>query len=151
MFSLKFISFFSFLINSPDDGYKLTYLGYDYLALYAFIKRGQIKSILGKMGVGKESDIYRCLSPSNEVVVLKLARFGLTRFSPDFSQAGKNFLPNDKEKQGLPPEQNQLQLALPLAFIKPQRVLLYADPSFERFPDPEAHRFQPSRDSDVLY
>lgn len=57
-----------------DDGYKLTYLGYDYLALYTFIKRGMLKTVCGKMGVGKESDIYRCINHDNEVVVLKLAR-----------------------------------------------------------------------------
>jgi RIO kinase 2 len=35
------------------NGYKLTYLGYDYLALNTFIKRGLIKEVLGKIGVGK--------------------------------------------------------------------------------------------------
>jgi RIO kinase 2 len=35
------------------DGYKLTYLGYDYLALHTFLKRGLIKDVLGKIGVGK--------------------------------------------------------------------------------------------------
>jgi len=45
------------------DGYKLTSLGYDYLALQTFMKRGHIKTIVGKMGVGKESDIYKCISP----------------------------------------------------------------------------------------
>jgi RIO kinase 2 len=36
-----------------DDGYKLTYLGYDYLALQTFIKRGVIKDVINKIGVGK--------------------------------------------------------------------------------------------------
>ncbi len=39
------------------NGYKLTYMGYDYLALYVFMKRGTIKEVIGKFGVGKESGI----------------------------------------------------------------------------------------------
>jgi RIO kinase 2 len=35
------------------DGYKLTYLGYDYLALQTLMKRGVIKDVIGKIGVGK--------------------------------------------------------------------------------------------------
>ncbi len=45
------------------NGYKLTYLGYDYLALNTLIKRGLVKEVLGKIGVGKESDIYKCINP----------------------------------------------------------------------------------------
>lgn len=41
-----------FYIKS-DDGYKLTYLGYDYLALQTFIKRGILKDVICKIGVGK--------------------------------------------------------------------------------------------------
>jgi RIO kinase 2 len=36
-----------------DNGYKLTYLGYDYLALHAFMKRGIVKEVVCKIGVGK--------------------------------------------------------------------------------------------------
>ena len=61
------------------DGYALTYMGYDYLALKAFMKRGHIKSIGIKIGVGKESDIYFCEGPEGTVVV-KLARLGRTSF-----------------------------------------------------------------------
>lgn len=35
------------------SGYKLTYLGYDYLALHTFMKRGIIKDVICKIGVGK--------------------------------------------------------------------------------------------------
>lgn len=42
------------------SGYALTYMGYDYLALKVFIKRGFIRKILCKIGTGKESDIYIC-------------------------------------------------------------------------------------------
>jgi len=33
-------------------------MGYDYLALYVFMKRGTIKTVLNKCGVGKESGIF---------------------------------------------------------------------------------------------
>ena len=46
--------------NKKYDGYKLTYLGYDYLALYSFMKRGSVVKVIHKVGVGKESDIYTC-------------------------------------------------------------------------------------------
>jgi RIO kinase 2 len=39
--------------NEIDNGYKLTYLGYDYLALQTFMKRGVIKDVICKIGVGK--------------------------------------------------------------------------------------------------
>jgi RIO-like serine/threonine protein kinase len=42
------------------SGYALTYMGYDYLALKVFIKRGYIRKILCVIGTGKESDIYIC-------------------------------------------------------------------------------------------
>jgi len=51
--------------SKPYDGYRLTYQGYDYLALRTFVNRGIITSIGNKIGVGKESDIYEV---SNEQV-----------------------------------------------------------------------------------
>jgi RIO-like serine/threonine protein kinase len=33
-------------------------MGYDYLALYVFTKRGSVKRVIGKVGVGKESGIF---------------------------------------------------------------------------------------------
>lgn len=62
------------------DGYKLTYLGYDYLALHTFLKRGLIKDVVCKIGVGKESDIYRCEQPDGTPIVLKLTRLGRRSF-----------------------------------------------------------------------
>jgi hypothetical protein len=38
-----------------DDGYRLTYGGYDYLALRALSKRDVMHSIGNQIGVGKES------------------------------------------------------------------------------------------------
>lgn len=67
-------------MNKVYDGYALTYGGYDYLAIKAFMKRGFIKSIGIKIGVGKESDIYLSESPEGETMVIKLARLGRTSF-----------------------------------------------------------------------
>jgi RIO-like serine/threonine protein kinase len=39
-------------------GYRLTYLGYDYLALKALSSRGVVNSVGNQIGVGKESGIY---------------------------------------------------------------------------------------------
>ncbi|CDJ29752.1 uncharacterized protein EMH_0052360 [Eimeria mitis] len=56
------------------DGYKLTYLGYDYLALNALVKRGLVKGVGVRIGVGKESDIHLCEGADGAVLVLKLHR-----------------------------------------------------------------------------
>jgi len=78
------------------EGYKLTYLGYDYLALYAFMKRGSIASVIGKIGVGKESDIYKCLDCEGNHIVLKFARLGRVSFKAiknqrDYLQGRKQY------------------------------------------------------------
>lgn len=66
--------------NKQYDGYALTYMGYDYLALKAFMKRGHIQQVGIKIGVGKESDIYICENSEGETVVIKFARLGRTSF-----------------------------------------------------------------------
>ena len=73
------------------SGYALTYMGYDYLALRVFLKRGHVKKVVCQIGVGKESDIYICesgdkkdengnLVHKGEPVVIKFARLGRTSF-----------------------------------------------------------------------
>lgn len=74
------------------SGYALTYMGYDYLALRAFMKRGHIKRVTCQIGVGKESDVYICesgdkrdeetgeLVHNGNPVVIKFARLGRTSF-----------------------------------------------------------------------
>ena len=42
------------------DGYALNYLGYDFLAIRALLKKGLLVKILPRMGVGKESDVFHC-------------------------------------------------------------------------------------------
>ena len=40
------------------EGFRLTYGGYDYLALHALSQRGSVLGIGRQIGVGKESDVY---------------------------------------------------------------------------------------------
>ena len=62
------------------NGYRLSYLGYDILALRSFLSRGTITSVGGQIGVGKESDIFEALDENGDEVVLKIHRLGRTSF-----------------------------------------------------------------------
>ncbi|XP_055388835.1 serine/threonine-protein kinase rio2-like [Condylostylus longicornis] len=62
------------------DGYKLTYLGYDFLALRTFVARGHLVGVGMRMGVGKESDIHICEGADGRIVILKLHRLGRVSF-----------------------------------------------------------------------
>lgn len=44
--------------SSKYDGYRLTTLGYDFLAIRTLAARGHICSVGRQIGVGKESDIF---------------------------------------------------------------------------------------------
>lgn len=79
------------LTNIIDEGYRLTYGGYDYLAIKALCARGVISGVGTKVGVGKESginnkyinliapinlslDIYICINDNEEQMIMKLHR-----------------------------------------------------------------------------
>ena len=66
--------------NTKYDGYRLTYGGYDYLALRAFSKRDSVAAVGRRIGVGKESDIMIVSSPDQEQRVLKIHRLGRISF-----------------------------------------------------------------------
>lgn len=66
--------------RSVFDGYKLTYLGYDFLALRAMAARTSIQGIGMRIGVGKESDVHICQGLDNRLVILKLHRLGRISF-----------------------------------------------------------------------
>ncbi|GLB36214.1 putative rio2, N-terminal [Lyophyllum shimeji] len=66
--------------NSKYDGYRLTYGGYDYLAMRALSKRGSVHSVGNQIGVGKESDIYIVADADGKEMVLKLHRLGRISF-----------------------------------------------------------------------
>lgn len=69
------------LINRSSYGYRLSHKGYDALALNAFIKKGIITAIGGKLGVGKEGDVYNVLLNNNREAVLKFHNLGRTCFT----------------------------------------------------------------------
>ncbi|ORZ33633.1 RIO1 family-domain-containing protein [Catenaria anguillulae PL171] len=66
--------------NAKYDGYRLTYGGYDYLALHTFAARGTVYSVGNQIGVGKESDIYIVADEHGHQRVLKIHRLGRTSF-----------------------------------------------------------------------
>jgi len=66
--------------NVAYDGYRLTYLGYDYLAIKTLFKRGRISSVGPQIGVGKEADVFEVKNEEGEVMALKLHRLGRTSF-----------------------------------------------------------------------
>ena len=62
------------------QGFRLTNLGYDYLALKALTSRGVVHSVGNQIGVGKESDIYIAANEEEEQMVLKFHRLGRNSF-----------------------------------------------------------------------
>ncbi|RIB22691.1 RIO1 family-domain-containing protein [Gigaspora rosea] len=66
--------------NAKYDGYRLTYGGYDYLALKTFVKRGSVDSVGNQIGVGKESDIYVVADENENQLALKIHRLGRISF-----------------------------------------------------------------------
>lgn len=62
------------------EGYRLTYPGYDYLALNALFKRGTVTAVGRQIGVGKESDIFLARNEAGDDLVLKLHRLGRISF-----------------------------------------------------------------------
>ncbi|KAJ8469439.1 hypothetical protein ONZ45_g16884 [Pleurotus djamor] len=66
--------------NSKYDGYRLTYGGYDFLAMRAMSKRDTLASVGNQIGVGKESDIHIVADSEGKEMVLKLHRLGRISF-----------------------------------------------------------------------
>jgi len=62
------------------DGYRLTNLGYDYLALRAMSARDNVAGVGSQIGVGKESDIFKVVNNEERELCLKLHRLGRTSF-----------------------------------------------------------------------
>ncbi|MFC7132189.1 MULTISPECIES: serine/threonine-protein kinase RIO2 [Salinibaculum] len=60
------------------EGFKLTFEGYDALALHTFAERGTIEGVGAPLGVGKESDVYEV--QSYKPLALKYHREGYTDF-----------------------------------------------------------------------
>lgn len=66
--------------NKSYDGYRLTYKGYDFLALRALAARGIVVGVGRRLGVGKESDVHYCQGPNGEQYAMKLHRLGRISF-----------------------------------------------------------------------
>lgn len=54
-----------------DDGYRLTYGGYDYLAMRALSKRDSMHSVGNQIGVGKESGKGSSIQVSSCILKLR--------------------------------------------------------------------------------
>ncbi|CAK9437430.1 uncharacterized protein LODBEIA_P18080 [Lodderomyces beijingensis] len=68
------------LRNAKYDGFRLTYNGYDYLALKSMLNRNTLYSVGSTIGVGKESDIFSVSDPQGVQKVIKIHRLGRTSF-----------------------------------------------------------------------
>ncbi|CAI0454833.1 unnamed protein product [Linum tenue] len=66
--------------SSKYDGFRLTYLGYDFLAIRTLVNRGVIAYVGLQIGVGKESDIFEVATEDGTVLAMKLHRLGRTSF-----------------------------------------------------------------------
>lgn len=66
--------------SSKYDGYRLTNLGYDFLAIKTMANRGLIVGVGRQIGVGKESDIFEVVAEDGQTLALKLHRLGRTSF-----------------------------------------------------------------------
>lgn len=65
---------------SGEKMYRLTYLGYDVLAIRALAKANVLEALGDKVGTGKESEIYLGLAPGGVQVAVKFLRIGRTSF-----------------------------------------------------------------------
>lgn len=74
------VNLISRLRNASYDGYRITYNGFDYVALKTIYQHGNIEELEHTIGVGKESDIYSCKTKDGEKRVLKIHRLGRVSF-----------------------------------------------------------------------
>lgn len=58
------------------EGYRLTTLGYDYLAMHALQRRGALLAVGRTIGVGKEADVFVCTSSAAAVAAGRAGRDG---------------------------------------------------------------------------
>uniref|UniRef100_A0A803R1L2 Serine/threonine-protein kinase RIO2 n=1 Tax=Cannabis sativa TaxID=3483 RepID=A0A803R1L2_CANSA len=66
--------------SSKYDGFRLTYLGYDFLAIKTLVNRGVFAAVGRQIGVGKESDIFEVATEDGTVLAMKLHRLGRVSF-----------------------------------------------------------------------
>lgn len=61
-------------------GFRLTFSGYDCLALNVLVKRGVAEALGAPLGLGKESDVYSARGRRNAAIALKFHRLGRISF-----------------------------------------------------------------------
>ncbi|XP_027118090.1 serine/threonine-protein kinase rio2-like [Coffea arabica] len=66
--------------SSKYDGFRLTYLGYDFLAIKTLVNRGVFTAVGRQIGVGKESDIFEVAKEDGTILAMKLHRLGRVSF-----------------------------------------------------------------------
>ena len=66
--------------HTTMPAYRLTFLGLDCIALRNLVNRNIITALGDKIGVGKESDVYKALTPGNKLASVKFHRIGRTSF-----------------------------------------------------------------------
>jgi len=65
------------LVKHPTiESYRVTFLGLDCLALNILVYKGVIKAIDDRIGIGKESEIYRGLGNDDKLIAIKFYRIG---------------------------------------------------------------------------
>ncbi|GMM30757.1 protein kinase [Martiniozyma asiatica (nom. inval.)] len=74
------LSLVSRLRNAKYDGYRITYNGFDFVALKSLHQHGNIEELDNTIGVGKESDIYAAKTKDGQQRVLKIHRLGRVSF-----------------------------------------------------------------------
>ena len=60
--------------SNKYDGYRLSYLGFDIIALRTLLARGVIASVGAQIGVGKESDVFEAMDENGNEIVIKIHR-----------------------------------------------------------------------------
>jgi RIO kinase 2 len=66
--------------SNPYLGYLMNYSGYDILGLNALVQGEYLEGLGVSLGVGKESDVFEALTPTEAQVVVKFHRLGRTSF-----------------------------------------------------------------------
>ncbi|KAE9608216.1 putative non-specific serine/threonine protein kinase [Lupinus albus] len=66
--------------SSKYDGFRLTYLGYDFLAIKTMVNKGVFVAVGRQIGVGKESDIFEVAREDGTILCMKLHRLGRVSF-----------------------------------------------------------------------
>jgi RIO kinase 2 len=61
-------------------GFRLTFSGYDCLALHVLVKRNVVEALGEPLGVGKESDVYSAKGTNDASIALKFHRLGRISF-----------------------------------------------------------------------